>query len=62
MTGPILPAVAVSSTGGNTAMYESKGITGGTRRRRRRGGPKRRKGKKTVARKPSILGNLMGYR
>lgn len=35
MTSAILPAVSVSSTGGNTAIYESanKGIVGGRRRK-----------------------------
>lgn len=50
----ILPQVAVSSTGGNTAIYESKGVTGGNRRRTRRTRRTRRRGgkrKRTVSRK-----------
>jgi hypothetical protein len=62
MRSAVLPEVSVSSTGGNTALYESanKGIVGGRRRKPTKQTKRTKRNKRKTAKSPFSFFGIFG--
>jgi len=62
MRSVVLPEVSVSSTGGNTALYESanKGIVGGRRRKPTKQTKRTKRNKRKTAKSPFSFFGIFG--